>query len=148
MFKALTTPIVNGVPTQPADLQPLLTLACDLTRLAGIFSSLGMNTTDCWFMAQYPSIFGIRLFRRLRFSDLDAIRRYRQLRSGSTFSAAEVQNLLWQYQVRANGNQPIAPAPLFGSAASLVPIFRDALQSPDHAALTPAEHLRSRPRRS
>ncbi len=43
-----------------------------------------------------------------------------------------------RYQLRANGSQPIAPAPLFGGAAALVPIFRDALQSPDHAALTPA----------
>jgi Salmonella virulence plasmid 28. len=138
MLHALATPIVNGVPTKPADLQPLVTLACDLTRLAGLFSSLGMETTDCWFVAQYPSIFGIQDIRALGVADLDAIRRYRQLRSASTLTAAELQNLAWQYQVRANGNQEIVPAPLFDSSASLVPVFRDALESPDYAPLTPA----------
>src|SRR5262249_2119583 len=127
-----------GVPTQPSDLPPLLTLACDLTRLAELFSRLGLEAADCWFIAQYPSIFGIQDIRALRVSALDAMRRYRQLRSASTLTAAEFQNVVWQYQVRANGNQPIAPAPLFGGSAPLVPMFREALQSPDHAALTPA----------
>lgn len=138
MLTALTTPITNGVATNPADLQPLLTLANDLTRLAQLFSALGVETADCWFIAQYPAIFGISDIRALRIPDLAAIRRYRQLRSGGALTAAQAQNLLWQYKVRANPNQPIAPAQPFGNAAAFVPVFSLALNSPDHAPLTPA----------
>jgi hypothetical protein len=138
MLAALATPIVDGVATQPADLQPLLALICDLARLASLFSALGLETADCWFVAQYPALFGIQDIRALRVPELAAIRRYRLLRSGNVLTLAETQNLVWQLHVRANGNQPVEPMPLFGSAAPLVPLFEQALQSPAHAALTPA----------
>ena len=134
MSQALTTPIVNGVPTQPADLQPLAYACVRFGTSCRDLQQFGNG--DCRLLVRGSIPVDLRYsgFRALRVSDLDAIRRYRQLRSSSTLDAAEVQNLLWQYQVRANGNQAIAPAPLFGSSASLVPIFRDALRSPDHAA--------------
>jgi Tc toxin complex TcA C-terminal TcB-binding domain/Neuraminidase-like domain/Salmonella virulence plasmid 28.1kDa A protein len=138
IFTALATPIVDGVATQPADLQPLLKLANDLARLAELFSPMGLDTADCWFISQYPSIFGIQDIRKPRVSDLDSIRRYRKLRSGSTLTSAEIQNLFWQYQVRANGNQSIAPASPFGGVAPLVPVFQQALNAPEHAPLTPS----------
>src|SRR5262249_27794580 len=71
-------------------------------------------------------------------ADLDALRRYRALRGRGALAEADLQNTLWQYQVRANGNHPIAPASLFGANAPRVPIFADALASPAHAAFVPA----------
>src|SRR5215472_4310507 len=137
ILQALKTTIVNGVATTPADLAPLTKLANDLARLGRLFSRLQLETADGWFIAQYPGIFGIQDIRQLRASELATMRRYRQLLSASTPSSADWQNLLWQYQVRANGNQPIAPAAVF-SAVATVPLFAGALASPAHLALTPA----------
>src|SRR6185312_8924994 len=136
MLKALTTKIVDGVATDRSDLKPLLTLARDLARLGELFSRLGLQTADCWFIAQYPSIFGIENIRALRIPELAAMRRYRELRLGSALTSAETKNLIWQYQVRANGNTPIAPAALFGDAAALAPVFKQALHSSAHGAFT------------
>lgn len=138
VLKAFQTPITDGIATQPADLAPLLSVINDLARLAQLFSRLQLETADSWLIAQYPSLFGIQDIRQLRIADLEAIQRYRQLLSSGAFTANELRNLIWQYQVRANGNQPIAPAAVFSAAIATLPVFFQALASPDRAALTPA----------
>ena len=56
--------------TQPTDLQPLLQLASDLARFSELFSALGLKAVDCWFIAQYPSLFGIQDIRNPSVADL------------------------------------------------------------------------------
>jgi hypothetical protein len=136
MLTALATPIVEGVATEPADLAPLVALANDLARVGVVFDELDLDTDDAWFVAQYPAIFAIEDVRELNLPALIMLRRYRQLRKQSRLSVAEAANLAWQYQVRANGNQPIAPAPLFGAAAP-APVFANALGAPEYAARIP-----------
>ena len=113
---AFTTPIVNNIATQPADLGAAACARLRPRAPRGAFQrSAGSKAADCWFIAQYPALFGV--------ASIQSLANRRSRRDSQMSPAAHGKHVhewlscktfLWQYHVRANGNQPLMPAPLFG----------------------------------